>query len=584
MGGRAFVGWALLLLGGLIEGISILLLIPMLQLAGPEYRKLGSGVDIPVLSGLFGEHFNFGLAPVLALFVLLMSAQAIFVRFKNIYMAKLITHFIHGVHIDVFGAIGLARWSRVAAMKPSDLQHVLTAEVDRLNGAAFNLLLIIQTVVLLLIYLVVAGMISAPMTIFAVGVGALAFVLVRPIRKLASQHGRRLVERGQAKYGIIAEFLSGLKLAKIFEAERRYAGALSANLDLVGEDHIRWTRTNSISNVVFQMANVIGLAIFVYAALEVFKLPLAQIVVLVLVFMRIAPRFSQLQTQTQDLLVSLSAWKNVMDLQAECAAAAEPTGVAVNPFHGLKDEVRIRDLRFGYSGATVLSEINLTIRAGQITALLGPSGGGKSTLADVLMGLLEPQAGEIRIDDVALSDENVRAWRRRVAYVPQDVFLLNDTIAANLAIADPEATEAMMWAALERANAKAFVEAIPEGLKTIVGDRGARLSGGERQRISLARALLRRPDLLILDEATSALDGENQMLIGKALQELRGSTTILTIAHRAAMVAIADHLVILESGHIVEQGSFKELAESPSGRLKSLTASDGGGDRELAAV
>jgi ATP-binding cassette subfamily C protein len=176
---------------------------------------------------------------------------------------------------------------------------------------------------------------------------------------------------------------------------------------------------------------------------------------------------------------------------------------------------------------------------------------------------------------VPLTEANRRSWRDRVAYVPQDVFLLHDTIAANMLIAAPQATEEMIWKALEAANARDFVEAFPDGLQTIVADRGARLSGGERQRIALARGLLREPDLLILDEATSALDGETQAMIALSIERLRTTMTILTIAHRATMVAIADHVIVIEGGRVVEAGGFDELTRSGSGRLNSLIATEG---------
>lgn len=574
-GPRAILAWFYLLLGGFVEGISFLLLIPLLQLAGPQYRTLGATIPIPGMSHLTAHPITLGLGPVLLLFVALMAAQAMFVRFKNIYMAEVITHLINKVQVDVFTSIGLAKWTQVAMMKSSDLNHTMTSDMDRLNGASYNYLIIVQTVVLLLIYLSVAALISIPMTAFAVAVGAVAFVIVRPIRKRASLHGESLIERGQAKYGIVAEFLSGLKIAKIFDAEQRYIAAFSNHLELLSNEAIGWTRLNSVSTVVFQMANIIGLAAFVYVALDVFNLSLPHIIAMLFVFMRIAPRFGALQTQFQDLLVSLPSWKSVTALQASCEAFVESDLAPATPIPGLHKAVNFKDVTFRYGEQPVISGVNLTLKAGEITALTGASGGGKSTLADLLMGLLEPQDGVIEIDGVRLAPDNMKSWRHRVAYVPQDVFLLHDTIAANLAIAKPLATEAEMWAALELANAKTFISALPDQLNTMVGERGARLSGGERQRIALARALLRQPDLLILDEATSALDGENQAMISNALSQLRHRMTILTIAHRRAMVAIADKVIVLDGGRVAEAGSFEEVTNSPSGRLASLISHDG---------
>ena len=186
------------------------------------------------------------------------------------------------------------------------------------------------------------------------------------------------------------------------------------------------------------------------------------------------------------------------------------------------------------------------------------------------MGLLRPTEGRLLVDDTPITDANRRVWRASVAFVPQEPFLLHDTIAANLRIADPRAAEETLWAVLEQAKAQDFVSALPDGLGTVVGERGTRLSGGERQRIALARALLRSPELLILDEATSALDWDNQKKIAADIEKMRGQITILTIAHRPSMIRFADDVIAVEDGRCVETGSFAELAADPQSRLARM--------------
>ena len=190
-----------------------------------------------------------------------------------------------------------------------------------------------------------------------------------------------------------------------------------------------------------------------------------------------------------------------------------------------------------------------------MTAIAGPSGAGKSTLADVLLGLLAPGEGKVCVDGVPLTGPNLHRWRRSVACVPQEPYLFHDTIRANLRWAEPRATEAEMWQALRLAAADGFVAALPDGLDTVTGDRGGRLSGGERQRIALARALMRRPALLVLDEVTGQLDAENERRILEALESLRGHTTVVAIAHRPALLEAADGIVRLESGQVAATGS-----------------------------
>jgi ATP-binding cassette, subfamily C, bacterial len=196
----------------------------------------------------------------------------------------------------------------------------------------------------------------------------------------------------------------------------------------------------------------------------------------------------------------------------------------------------------------VLDHLELFIRARQTTVILGPSGGGKSTFADLLIGLLTPDLGQVLIDGKPLEGNLLHSWRKSVGYVPQESLLFHETLADNMRWASPESSDEDIWEALRLAAAVDFVKALPEGLKTIVGDRGVRLSGGQRQRIALARALLRKPTLLLLDEATSNLDAENEQRIIQALQELRGTMTVVFISHRQSAVQCADRVVVIEGG------------------------------------
>uniref|UniRef100_UPI00359394E3 ATP-binding cassette domain-containing protein n=1 Tax=Blastomonas sp. TaxID=1909299 RepID=UPI00359394E3 len=183
--------------------------------------------------------------------------------------------------------------------------------------------------------------------------------------------------------------------------------------------------------------------------------------------------------------------------------------------------------------------------------------------------------GTILLDGIELTAENRRLWRDSISYVSQDSFLIHDTLAANLAFGRSDINEEDMWAALRTASADGFVSALERGLQTVVGDRGLRLSGGERQRITLARALLRKPQLLILDEATSALDWENQAIIAKAINDLRGEVTVVTIAHRPSLISFADWVVALRDGKVVETGSYAQIAGSPESYLANVISSEG---------
>jgi ATP-binding cassette subfamily C protein len=299
--------------------------------------------------------------------------------------------------------------------------------------------------------------------------------------------------------------------------------------------------------------------------------------------MRISPRFSSIHENLQGILLNLPAFDAMRALETRCRGEAEPMMDASAGAPLLRSQIRFEQVSFAYRGADHAQIFNASfdIPVNRITALIGPSGAGKSTLADLALGLIEPSTGRILIDDVVLDGGNQRAWRDHIAYVPQDVFLLHDTISGNLLIANPHASEADIWLALKQANAEGFVRKLPDRLDTVLGERGVRLSGGERQRIALARALLRRPRLLILDEGTSALDWESQAMIARSIESLRGQMTILTIAHRPSMIAFADHVIAINGGRIVERGSYSDLIRRSDSHLSHLVAGEAAADRRV---
>ncbi len=241
------------------------------------------------------------------------------------------------------------------------------------------------------------------------------------------------------------------------------------------------------------------------------------------------------------------------------------------PFPGLREGIRLEgvSLRYGAGRPWVLHDIDLEIPRGRTVALVGASGAGKSSIADLLAGLYEPSEGRILIDGVELGALDLASWQRRLGVVSQDTFLFNATLAENIGFGCPGASRSAIAAVAARAQAAGFIEALPDGYDTLVGERGYRLSGGQRQRISLARAFLREPELLILDEATSALDSANERLVQEAIEAFEREHTVLVIAHRLSTVVTADKIVVLEGGRVVEQGQHLDLLCQP-GQYRSL--------------
>lgn len=254
-------------------------------------------------------------------------------------------------------------------------------------------------------------------------------------------------------------------------------------------------------------------------------------------------------------------------------------------FDTLKDAIRLEHVSLRYSPemAPALKNINLTLEKGHTVALVGSSGAGKSSVADLLAGLYDPSEGRIMVDGTDLRTLDLQRWQQRLGVVSQDTFLFNASIAANIAFGTPGVSITDIHQAAEKAQARHFIEALPQGFETLIGERGYRLSGGQRQRISLARAILRQPELLILDEATSALDSESERLVQQALEDFESNQTVLVIAHRLSTIVNADLICVMEKGVIVEQGTHRELM-SQGGRYSGLWQQQANQQRKQASA
>jgi ATP-binding cassette, subfamily C, bacterial len=215
-----------------------------------------------------------------------------------------------------------------------------------------------------------------------------------------------------------------------------------------------------------------------------------------------------------------------------------------------RSRIVLRDIVFSYGDRTILRDANLVIPAGEVTAIIGPSGAGKTTVADLVLGLVRPQQGEVFLDDVPLADVDIARWRHLVGYVPQEMLLLHEDVLMNVTLGDPALSEADAEQALRAAGAWDFVCELPQGMHTPLGERGTRVSGGQRQRIAIARALVNRPLLLVLDEATASLDPENEAAIYATVRSLRGRTAILAISHQPKLLDVADRVYRIDGGHV----------------------------------
>lgn len=566
---------SLLVLGALsaLEGVGLLLLLPLLQLVGVGDGGVRTQGIVAGLERLFEA---VGLAPtlgtVLTAYLAIVAVQTTLQRWH----ARLVTTIEIGVVLALrrrlYEAIAHVRWEFFVRQQASSFMHALTEEVGRVAGAAWGALDLGLTVALVIAYGTVALYVSPLVTLVVAAVGLGLMWLSRRRGARAAAYGHRTSEAMKGLFAAMTEHVGAMKTIRAYGADELHVATFDRSASEVAAARLAWSNERARFRQILTLASTVGLATVVFVAIGVFSLPTTELLVLVFVFARLLPRMTSLQEKVHAIAGELPAFDAVLDLERRCLESAElRSGRVVTQF--LERQIRVEGVTYTYPGqkSPVVASLDLNIAAGATTAIVGPSGAGKTTIADLLMGLLEPQAGSVLVDETPLTAETMASWRGQIGYVSQEPLLFHDTIRANLVWARPGATDHELWEALRLAAADAFVAAMPEGLETIVGDRGGLMSGGERQRLSLARALLRRPRLLVLDEATSSLDSENETRIQTAIDRLHTRVTIVIIAHRLSTIRHADVIHVIDAGQVVESGTWEQLMSRPQGRLLGLS-------------
>ncbi len=571
---RLSLALGLLILVGVTEGIGLLLLVPLLQL-------VGSGQENTVPGGVTGMAQQvfawFDLRPtlpvMLGLYMGLVSGRAVLVRWRTILLMEIRLGFVDHLRNRLYSAICRANWLFLVSRRNSDFTHVLTADINRIGEGTYFFLELIVAGLMAAVHILIAFKLSAVMAALALATGICLLLLLWPQVLRARTLGASLTEAEKQVFGTVSQFLDGIKLAKSYGVEARHYRAFTEAITGLRLQILAFTRSDATARLIFQVGAAFALSGLLYLATTVLQLPAAELLVLILIFVRLLPILSQLQQDYQYFVHMLPAFAMAMRLEERCRAAAEPVTLQAGESLLLRQEIRLQNVHFRYDkqdGRDILIGVDLCIPAQRTTALVGSSGAGKSTLADLLMGLLLPDTGRILVDGEPLLANRIPAWRRAVSYVPQETFLLHDTVRANLLWSRPDAADESLWKVLRLAAADEFVARLPQGLDTVVGERGIRLSGGERQRIALARALLRRPSLLLLDEATSALDTEHERRIQQAIEQLHGKLTIVLIAHRLSTARQADLIAVIDAGKVMETGNWESLSQRQAGRFRAL--------------
>lgn len=531
----------------------------------------GIGVLIPlfyVLTGQEPEGLDFitqairGILEILNIpftlpFLLLFAATLFVLKGVIQFLAKYLNQKIsadyeNSVRTMLFKKTMRASWPYLIEHKLGYLERILMRDTFVVSGIINQINSLILLFTSFLTYAFVAFKISPPITVATSLFGVILFLVFRPVLKKIKELSRHIRDTEKDVAHFINENIVGAKIIKASAAEKKVIAKGEAYFQKYKNDRLK---TAFYQNAMGSAFEPISFAFIAVLMLSFYKSPSFEIASFAVIIYLIQKIFSFIQTgqnTAQDIIANIPYVHSIALYRKEAALNQEPKGG--NRF-SFKETIQFKNLRFSYNqDKNILAGINLIIKKGEMIGLIGQSGSGKTTLADLLMRLFSPESGEILVDSRNINEVNLRSWRKNLSYMPQDAFLLNDTIRNNIRFYNESLTEEDIIKSAKMANIFDLIKELPGGLDARIGERGVKISAGQRQRIALARALARKPQILILDEATSALDNQSEHMIQKAIEELRGKITIVVIAHRLSTIMSSDKVVVLEEGRIIEEG------------------------------
>jgi len=551
------------------EGFGIGLLLPVLQYAqdGPQVIQQAQGGFWGALVGAsrwLGIPLNLATLLIISFIPILLRQVAFYLNAW--YSAVVQNRAMTRLRVDGFDALAHTDLSFVARRSQGDLVAFLTGQVEAAGNALIQFLRLIAVILLLVIYAGALMFVSPVMTAIAVAaIVAMSFVARSNISD-ARRVGTRWSELSRQAYSAFAERIAALRLIKMLGQEERETEKANALSEQLMTANVQIALSQARIEVTVDPGLMLAAFVVLFVGIQYLNMSLAGLGIFMFVLLRMNMKAKEFSTGRQAMSSYLEA---LLFVQRTTVEAHEARHIVSGPreFPGLKSEIAFAGVGFTYpaddeaaNAECVLSGVDATIPVRTTTAIVGRSGAGKSTLVELIPRLKDPTVGTVLFDGVDVREFELRSLRRRIGYMTQEATLFDDTVYGNLIYGlERTPTEAEVRAALEGSFAAPFVDAMPEGLETRIGDRGVRLSGGERQRLGLARVLLQDPDILILDEPTSALDSESERYIQEALGRVRATKTIIVIAHRLSTVMNADQILLIDRGRVAERGTHAQL-------------------------
>ena len=550
-----------MLLAGIAEGFGLTMLLPLLgmvikttsgagSLAGFSHSSLEKFV-----TGFFAA---VGLRPtigvLLAFFVGCIIATALLSLLANKKVGYMVAQVATDLRLDLIRALFATRWEYYVHQPIGMYTNAFATEANRAADAYLFGIRVIALLLRTAVYAVVALLMAWKETLIALAAGFIILYILRRLVTKAKKAGQRQTSLLNSLLALLTDTLQSIKPLKAMAREDMADLVLQKETKKLNRVLQKQVFSKEALKALQEPLITIFFAFGLYVAMIWWHVPLATVLTMAFMLVKILKSLQNAQKEHQTMVIAESAYWSLLSRIQENEREQEDLGGLIEPV--FNDSIRLHNVNFSYGDKPILTNISLDFPKGTFSAIIGPSGAGKTTIVDLITGLLSPQTGQVWIDERDLAAVNLRSWRHMIGYVPQETLLLHDTVRLNVTLGDTRFTDNDVEDALRAAGAWDFVTEMKSGIDTVVGERGSRLSGGQRQRITIARALVHKPKLLILDEATSALDPVSEAAICATLSQLRGTLTILAISHQTAILDAAERAYRLDGGcaHFIDKG------------------------------
>ena len=528
----------LLLISGFAEALGLASLLPLLELAVGEPSEFSR----QFLS--FLELVN--IPPTLG-FLLGLIVAATVIKSLLTFLAKREAGYATAavtarLRLTLFSGLMLSKWKYFNSLESGRISQVAINETMK-GASVYNYLCnLVAALVQGLVYLATAVAVSWEIAVSAIICGLILMKALSGLIKFARQMGERQTELFQSLSSRLVDALGMIKPLKSMHQEKAVRPLLEKESEELETVQKKLVLLDAGLEASYEPAIAFFIAIGAFVALSYTSMTVPELIFVAFLFQRGVSRLGFMQSTYQRIIARIASLQSVQSIITETGKMKEKIHGGTAP--SFDQDVRIENLTFSHGANPLFEGLNLTLKSNSVMALVGPSGSGKTTILDLLIGLHDPQAGRVLVDDVPLSELDLAKWRNMIGYVPQDCYLFHGSLLDNLLMGESDLSREDALEALDMAGAD-FISRLENGVDTMVGERGTSLSGGQRQRVALARALIRNPKLLILDEATSALDESTEQSVVSSLEKLKGKITMVITSHRPAIIEMADQVVDL---------------------------------------